>query len=369
MFQYAFHTLKKQPQRLLFTVGGIALCIVLMLFLLAIYRGVKDGSVEFIRENRADFWILQRNAWNILRGSSLLSTGHGMLIEDLDGVDSAAPILLLLSGIEKEGEMATVFLTGFQPERGAGGPPHILEGRNVESDDEIVLDKAFAQKYDYQLRDPVHIQDDTLSVVGISSGTNALVIQYAFVTLKRAQALIRFPNIVTCFVVQVADGYSPEQSAAEIREEMAGMVEVYDHQTFLDNNIREMEAGFLPFISTIAIIGIIVLTAILSLLLSINILEQRQDFAVLKAIGSPFRFLRQLIVSQALMLAAISTLAALLSFFPMIALIETMVPEVSVISTPSQIIAVILAVAILSLLSAGISMRRIRHIYPLEAFA
>jgi len=49
------------------TIGGVSLCIVLMFFLLAVYRGVADGSVEYIRRNKADLWVLQRNATNILR--------------------------------------------------------------------------------------------------------------------------------------------------------------------------------------------------------------------------------------------------------------------------------------------------------------
>ena len=46
MTNYSLHILKAQPLRSALTVGGIALCAVLMLFLLSVYRGVADGSVE-----------------------------------------------------------------------------------------------------------------------------------------------------------------------------------------------------------------------------------------------------------------------------------------------------------------------------------
>jgi len=364
---YSIRILRGQPLRLVLTIGGVALCIVLMIFLLSVYRGVADGSVEYIRQNRADLWVLQRNATNILRGSSLLSTGHGYIIREIPSVESASPVLFLLLAIKRGDEVATVFLTGFQTTAEMGGPPQLVEGRSILSDDEIVLDRSFAAKFRYKVGDSVQIQDETLQVVGLSTGTNAFVIQYAFVTLRRAQSLIGFPSIVTCYLVRAKKGNDISTVAEEIREELPGL-EIYDHETFLQNNIREMESGFLPLLYTVAAIGAIVLTAILSLLLSINILERRKDFAVLKALGAPKGFLPRLVVEQALLISSAGSIAALVLFFPMVALVEKISPEVSTKSSVEQIAAVVLVVAVMSLLSSFISIQRLRRIYPLEAF-
>src|SRR5512141_3426349 len=97
MDMYAVRTLRSQPLRLILTAGGIALCIVLVRFLLAVYRGVADGSVEYIRQNRVDLWVIQDNATNILRGSSLLSLDQINAIARTPGVRTAAPALFLLS--------------------------------------------------------------------------------------------------------------------------------------------------------------------------------------------------------------------------------------------------------------------------------
>lgn len=368
MDMFAVRILRSQPLRLVLTIGGVALCVVLMLFLLSVYRGVADGSVEYIRRNRADLWVLQRNATNILRGSSLLSTGHGYFIQEIPSVESASAVLFILSSVQKGGQVGTVFLTGFEPETGMGGPPQLVEGRSVLSDDEIVLDRSFAAKFDFKVGDSVEIQDDTLRVIGLSAGTNAFVIQYAFVTLHCAQSIIGFPSIVTTFLVRVKEGVDVSRVAEEIREELPGM-EVFDHETFLQNNIREMESGFLPLLYTVAVIGAIVLTAILSLLLSINILERRKDFAVLKALGSPKSFLPRVIFQQSLLISSAGNVVALALFFPMVALIERISPEVSTKSSVEQILAVVVVVGVMSLLSSFISIQRLRRIYPLEAFS
>ena len=364
---YALRTLRSQPVRLLLTVGGVALCIILMLFLLAVYRGAADGSVDYIRRNKADLWVLQRNATNILRGSSLVSAAQGERIAAVQGVGSVSPVLFLLSTVKKGGNVRTIFLTGFEPDSGLGGPPQLVQGRNIRRDDEIVLDKSFAQKFKFEVGDEVNLQGRRLKVVGISGWTNAFVIQYAFVTLRFARDLIGFPSLATCFLVRVREGADLGGVQARIREELPRL-EVYDHPTFLQNNIQEMKSGFLPLLYTVAAIGAVVLTVILSLLLSVNILERRKDFAILKTIGSPPAFLWGMVIKQAVLISSASSLAALAAFFPLVRLIERVSPEVSTKSTFGQIASVVLAVGVMSLLSSGISIRRLRRIYFLEAF-
>jgi len=365
---YAVRTLRSQPIRLVLTVGGIALCVVLMLFLLAVYRGVADGSVEYIRQNRADLWVLQDNATNILRGSSLISADQIYAIARAPGVRTVAPVLFLLSTVRKGDKVGTIFLTGFDPDKGLGGPPGLAWGRGPRADDEIVLDRSFALKFGFKAGEEVELRGRRLKIVGISRGTNAFVIQYAFVTLRFARELIGVPGLATCVLVNV----EPETGTGPVREEvcevLAGLT-AYDQETFLANNVREMRSGFLPLLYTVAVIGAVVLTAILSLLLSVNILERRKDFAILKTLGSPPAFLWGLVVKQAALIASVSCAVALALFFPLVRLIERVSPEVTTRTTPGQIAGVAAAVLLMSLASSLLAIRRLRRIYVLEAFS
>jgi ABC-type antimicrobial peptide transport system permease subunit len=130
-----------------------------------------------------------------------------------------------------------------------------------------------------------------------------------------------------------------------------------------------MKSGFLPLMYTVAAIGATVLTVILSLLLSVNILERRKDFAVLKTLGSPLPFLWGLVIKQALLIAAAAVLVALAVFFPLARLIERLSPEVSTKSSAGQVMVVILVVVIMSLASSLLSIRRLKRIYYLEVFS
>ena len=365
---YAIRILTRQPVRSALTVGGIALCIVLMLFLLGVYRGVADGSVEYIRRNPADLWVLQRNATNILRGSSLLTLSHGTVLRETRGVRQASPILLFLTTVWRGEENATLFLAGFDPGTGAGGPPEIVTGRTVVDDKDIVLDRSFAAKYGIRVGDIVRVQDDSLRVSGLSAGTNAFVIQYGFVTLSRAHALLGFPSIVSLYIVNVLPGATRDSVRRAILDDVPG-VEVYDHATFLRNNIREMESGFMPILYAIALIGAVVLTSILTLLLSVIILESRHDFAVMRALGSPERFLSGAVLALACALS-IAGIAVALVLFPVLTVaIELVAPEVSAKGSLLQVGTVSLVVLGITLFSTWLAVRRLRSIYPLEAFA
>lgn len=366
-YTYSMGMLRAQPWRAVLSVGGIALCVVLMLFLLGVYRGVSQGSLEYVERNAVDLWVLQKNATNLLRCTSVLLPVHGEALRKVPGVKAAAPVLLLLATVGDRSQVATVYLAGYDPATERGGPPYLREGRAPITDDEIVLDRAFALKHGFQIGDFVHLQGQALNLVGISGGTNAFVIQYAFVTIACAQRLVGFPGLVTCFLVTV-QGDEIETVKASIQAALP-TVEVYDQTTFVANNMQELQSGFLTFIYTIAALGLVVLTTILSLLLSIHILERRREFAIMKVVGAPRRFLSGLVVKQALLISGAGMCAALLLFGPVTWLVEHLAPEVAVATSLMQALAVAGLVAAVGLASALLTMHRLRRIYALEAFS
>lgn len=364
---YALKTLRDQPFRFFFTAIGVALCVVLILFLLGIYKGVAVGSVEYVRSSQADCWVLQRHATNILRSTSLLTTKHGRVLEKMEGVEKVSPVFFILASVKLPKGPASLYLTGYNPASGRGGPPAIAEGRNVEADSEIVLDRSFAAKYKLKTGDWLQIRDDTLMVVGLSKGTNMFVIQYAFITLQEAYNIIGIEDLVSCFQLEVKAGTDLVALTDSIEERMQTVV-MYDQETFLANNIREMESGILPLLFFVAVIGVVVLTAILSLILSINVLERRKDFAVMKALGSPAGFVAGLVVAQSLVLAGSGLLMGVVCFFPLMKLVENLAPEVSVLMSGFNLAIVGVGVLGISLISSILPVRKLRKIYPMEVF-
>jgi putative ABC transport system permease protein len=363
---YALKTLTEQLFRFIITVLGVALCVILVLFLLGIYRGVSTGSVEYVRSSNADLWVLQRHATNILRCTSILTPDHAAVIRECPGVSEISPVLFILASVRLPEGPATLYLTGYNP-AGGGGPPAIEDGRNIAKSGEVVLDRSFAAKHHIRIGDRLPVKNDTLAVVGLSKGTNMFVIQYAFITLADAHRIIGVPGIVTCFQVRTAPGAGIRSTAEGITTALPD-VSVFERDEFLRNNIREMESGILPLLFVVAVIGSVVLMAILSLILSINVLERRKDFAIMKALGSPSGYLPALVIIQSLILSAGGLFAGILLFFPLMQAVERFSPEVSVLTSAGQIMAVVSGVTLISLVSSILPNRKLRSVYPLEVF-
>lgn len=276
-------------------------------------------------------------------------------------------MLLILSTVGEGNNAATIYLAGYEPTKGIGGPPQLEKGRAIISSDEIVLDQAFASKYGYKVEDTVTLSGCQLRLVGISSGTNAFVIQYAFVNLERAWQLAGYSGIVTCFLVNLDSSQTAASVIGDIQR-LFPRTKAFKHDEFVQNNLREMQAGFLPFIYTLSALGTIVLTSILSLLLSISIIERRRDFAVMKALGAPAKFLLRLVVGQALITVGLGTKIAIV-FLPLLAgLIHEITPEVAIKLSFLQIVEVATGAVFVGVVSALIAMSRLRRIYAMEAF-
>ena len=365
---YSFNILTEHRVRYILTAFGISLCALLMLFLVAIYKGVSYGSVEYVRANDADLWVMQEHATNILRSTSLLPAAYEENLIKIQGIKSVSPVFFILASVKLQNDLnATLYLTGFDPGSGKGGPPAIIKGRNVKSDNEIVLDKAFAAKYKIKTGDKIRIRDDSLTVTGISTGTNMFVIQYAFISINEAHTIIGFKNVVSCFQIFADKGSDIEKLKSDIRSELINTA-VFDKSTFIKNNIQEMESGIIPLLFIVTLISAIVLTAILSLILSVSVLEKRKDFAIMKVLGSPRGFIPRLVIRVSMMLSLTGVILALVIFFPMIGIVERIFPEVSAKSSVIQILVVSAGVMIISLVSSVIPNRRIRKIYPMEVF-
>ena len=364
---YAFKILAKQYLRFIITAFGVALCLMLMLFLLAIYYGVSDASVRYVRESDADIWVLQRHAANLLRGTSLLTSKHGTIIREIEGVKSIAPILFFTATVNVPNNTASMHLVGYDPKTGKGGPPEIVEGDTLQNNDQIILDYAFAAKYKLKIGDKLPIRDDTLTVAGLSGGTNLFVIQFAFITLSEARRLLGISSILSCYQVLIVPGYDMASVAEKIRSASPDFA-VFDRVTFLNNNIHEAETGVMPLLYVVALIGAIVLTALLSLILSVYVLEEQKDYAIMKALGAPAGFIPRIVIQQSLILANSGLIIAILLFDPMLSAVKKFSPTISAESSVLQILIVAAGLLVISLLSSILPLLRQRHIYPLEVF-
>ncbi len=349
------------------TVAVVGVCTLLMLFLWSVYQGVNEGAVDYIRKTDADAWALQRSSTNIIRGSSIMSLKDYASIRDDPSVSSASPVLLILASVSLDGRDYTLFLAGYRPGESMGGPPALVQGRQPEGMDEIVLDRVFARKHRLGIGDRIRIQDADLEIVGLSDNTNAMVIQYAFVSLPRAQYFIGMPGLISFVPIRFKEGIDARAALEGLRADHPHL-NILDAPAFLRNNVLEMQNGFLAFLLIIAVMGASVLSVILVLLFSLSILERRREFVIMKALGAPPAFVPSLVLGQAALLGAGGACLGTALFFPVKLAVRAFSPELETAFYPQHAILVAGAVLCISMLSSALSARRLSRFYALEAF-
>jgi putative ABC transport system permease protein len=108
--------------------------------------------------------------------------------------------------------------------------------------------------------------------------------------------------------------------------------------------------------------------AVLTLLLYGSILERREDYALLKAIGAPSGVVTGLIVRQSLVAVGSGLVLALVGYIACAPLALRLVPALVLSLSPQTFVIVAAAALLMGLVGAVLPLRRVNRIYPAEAF-
>jgi len=367
MVPVAWKMILKEKARFLITVGGVGCTVLLMLFLFGIYEGVKNGATSYVSNSSANIWICQKNSTNLLRSSSFLPSSIESELSQVSGVDTVTGILRVLATAKISGKSVTLFVFGFDPRCRLGSPSALKQGSAALQSGEIILDRAFAAKHHLAVGHSLQIQDRTFRVSGISEGSNAIVAQFAFTTLKDAQQLLGLPDIVSFFLLKVNEQRDSRALVESLRGQFPSL-SVFSKQEFAENNLEEMETGVLPVLWTIALFSAIVGVSVITLLLYGSVLEKREDYALLKAVGASQGYLIALVLQQSLFGTLMAFAFGLALSSACAPLVITLVPEISLLFTWRAAVAVLAASLLIGALGSWGPIHKLRRIYPAEVF-
>jgi putative ABC transport system permease protein len=349
------------------TVAGVAVTVALLLFLIGVHDGVKDGSTRYVRTAGVDIWVSGRNSDNILKSSSFLPSATAERIAAIEGVAVASPLLRVITKGETAGRRtSTLFILAFDPVTKLGAPRTMGEGTADLAPREIVLDHSFVAKSGLKLGSALDIQGTRFRVAGISEGTNPLVSQFGFTRIDDAAELLGLRSTASFIVVKIESGADRGRVAGRIRAQFPGLA-VYEAPDFTRSHEEEMESGVLPVFAAAAVFAAVVCAFIVALMLYNAVLERREDYATLKALGAGQRYLLGLVIAQALLVTAAGCLggAALIAIVTPVLL--RAVPVLAIQFTPSMLLVLPLALVV-GALAAAVPIQLLRRIYPGEVF-
>jgi len=350
------------------TVSGTGAALALMLFLASAYDGVKVESNGYVAGRPAGAWVAQGNASNLVRATSFMNPAWPDILRDSPAVGSVAPMLRLVLPVTIHGKSHTAFVWGIDPSLPATRPTVVLGDANLDPG-EIILDRALARKADVTIGGTVGVQDRTFRVAGLSVGTNAVMTQFTFVRLEEANELlpITLRNVLSFLLITPKPGVSVDALVGDLRGRQDEL-NVLTSPEFVENNLDELRSGLLPILGTIGIFGAAVGSLVLTLLVYSSVLERREDYTLLKAIGAGPGYVRRLVLGQCLLAVAWGYgfgFAICVAIRPVLA---WAVPVfVMSLSWPASAVIGLAAIA-MGLTSAWLPLHQIERIYPAEVF-
>ena len=367
MIAFAAKNLISERMRLVISVGGVALAVMLIVLLRGLFVAYESKVSGYFERIPAQLWVVQQGTADFFHSYSIVPDDERDRVAAIPGVAAVHPYLARQVGFALHDEPALVYLVGFDPAEPIAGPAAMVSGSATPGEHGIILDEVFATKHDVRIGEDVTLNGITLQVNGISSGGDMVMFQYAYVSTPTARRVLAMPDVDNALLVQL--GADADQSAVTARiEALSPELSVRDTATVVAVNQRVITDSFLPVITVLLVIGFAVGVAVIGLTIYSAVLEKRREYGVIKALGARADQLVITIATQA-MLAALAGYAvgiglALASRAAAARWVPAFVSEI----TAGDLIWIAGATVAMAVLASAIPLTRIARIDPAEVF-
>lgn len=350
--------------KLLASVGGVALAVLLVLSLLSVYFGSSSQARALPEHSGVDRWVVQKGTADLFHTVSILPADRTERLEAVDGVRSVSAVVNHASKITVGDETPTAAVVGFDPDTGFGGPWEVAEGTTKVGSGEAVVDRTLARSNGIGVGDSVTVGPESFEVVGLAKDTNAIAFQYVFLTLEDAQRVFEQPGIVSYYLVETEDTAALEREAPRILPN----TEVKTVTAVADANEQVIEDSFLPIIMLLVVIGLAVGVTVIGLTIYTATAERSREFAVLKAVGVGNARLYGIVTAQSL-IASLAGYTLGLGLFRLVQEIAFYAAPAVNFSLDARYYGYVLAgVIVMSVVASAIPIRKLTQIDPVEVF-
>ncbi|MCH8813484.1 MAG: FtsX-like permease family protein [Chloroflexi bacterium] len=354
--------------RLAISVGGIALSVLLITFLLALFRGWNEKVGGFVEEVDADIWIAREGTTDFLVAASILPLeGADERFARIDSIERWSPLIAVPMGATKGDTKMDIQLIGFDPATGMGGPVRVTDGKSVPGPGEMIIDQALTSRYGVEIGDSLNAAGTDWEVVGKSTGGDFVASQAVFVTIEQAQAALVMEGLATFLLVDLVEMRDPATYARTIAGNQPGVVGITSEEFAAATRDRVL-GDVIPILTVILILAFIVGLAVAGLTIYTATVEKAREYGILKAVGFPNSYLYRVVFEQ-------SIVTGLLGFgigtgITVVAgsFIQDLVPQFVTLIRWQDVLAVAGVTLVMSVLAAYVPIRRLAAIDPVAVF-
>lgn len=416
MVSLARKNLLEDIPRFIVAQAGILFAVSLVTLQTGIFTGFSLSTVALIENSSAALWV---SSDSLVQLELTLPIPVSELIKarQVSGVDRAEG--LLFSGAQwypPEGQMARARIVGFNPDGGLYSPPKILKGdlEALRNPYTVMIDRTDKDSLNVE-KTGIEAQMNALpaKVAGITKG-NASMISNPFVltSLQNATAYLQAGGTsqLNCSLPQGSsqlectnrfqpadEGQQEVQPPSDPREVVASdvitfilvkpevgvelstlkerleqelnQVTVYTQKELSQKtqNYWQQRTGIGFILGLGTVVGIIVGTVVVSQILYSSVSDHLKEFGTLKAMGASAEMIYRVIIEQALWMAILGYLPAMMICLGLARLINSNQGTLLVI-TPESAIAIFIITIIMCIGSAIFAIQKVNRVDPAIVF-
>ncbi len=367
MLLVARKNLFSERTRLAISVGGVALSVLLITFLLSLFRGWTEKVGSFVEDVDADMWIAREGTADFLAASSILPMETSDLMSTLPAVELWSPLIVRPMTATSDGTNMDVHMVGYDSQTGLGGPVKIEDGASAPGHGEVIVDEALTRRYGVGIGDTIAAGGRDWRVVGTSSGGDFVASQTIFVTLYQAQEALEMEGLASFFLLQLRDPDQGEELALTIERARPGTLAIAGDE-FAEATRDQAMGDIVPILTVILILAFIVGLAVAGLTIYTATVEKAREYGILKAVGFTNAYLYRVVFEQSLVTGFLGFLLGAGLTVVVGPFTQDAVPQFVILIRWQDVLAVAGVTVLMALLAGYVPVRRLAAIDPVTVF-
>lgn len=294
---------------------GAVVGTIMSVFLIGQQSGIfiflTSAMASLVSNNSEYIWVVDNRTTNA-NALTQIDTRVGYELSSIEGVEKVYPLVLAGGSARfSNGTSAGLTMVGVQAPDFAGGPWKLAVGKkDVMLQDDAIITDYFDKKTlgGVELGEYFEINGHQVFNAGLTKGVRSFGGGvYTFTTIERARYLGNFPaNKVSAFLVKWKTNEKQEDVVNRINQNISG-VRAWKSSDFAWETIMTVLkiSGIAISYGTLILFALFVGFVIIGLTLYSSTLDRIKDYGTLKAIGADNKYIRNLIMTQARLIAIV----------------------------------------------------------------
>lgn len=362
----ALKNLFESRTKLIMSLGGVSLAILLILVLDGVFAGAIKRVTAYMDNIPYQIMVSQKGVKNLHMTTSFFSSKKSNQIEEVKGVKSVNPVLYSSDYLVKGNNRSVAYIIGYKPGK-LGGPWAMAEGTSDITSGEIIIDEQIADKYKLKIGDKITTFGRKFKIAGFAKETVNIVNSIAFIRYDDFEKIRNLKGIASYDLVTVKNGQNVDAVIKRIRDKVKGLT-VLTREEFSNSEkkvVSDMSIDIMRLMNSVAfLIGL----AVLGLTVYTATLSKLKEYGILKAIGTKNGVLMGIVLKQALLSTFIGMVISIILALIISMVLVLLKSNMQIVLSLQSIFKILIGATIINTLASSIPVIKIAGLDPAEVF-